>query len=224
MTPPTLDRAVVAERIAAARERVATLAAGRAVELVAVTKGFGPDAIAAAAAAGCGVIGENYAQELLSKRATIADTGVEVQFIGRLQTNKVRLLADVVTVWASIDRARLVAELAKRAAGARILAQVDATGEPGKGGCPPDAVADLVAMARAAGLVVDGLMTVGPTDADPARTRAAFATTRRLVDQLGLAVCSMGMSGDLAIAIEEGATQIRLGTALFGTRRREGPT
>lgn len=220
VTPGDVDPVAVAERVAATRERIAELADGREVELVAVTKGFGPDAITAAAAAGCTTIGENYAQELLAKREAITAAGVEVQFIGQLQTNKVRQLTDVVTVWASVDRPKLVAELARRAPEARVLVQVDATGEPGKGGCAADAVPALVDAAVGAGLDVAGLLTVGPTSADPDETRAAFATTRRLVDQLGLSVCSMGMSGDLAIAVEEGATQVRLGTALFGPRRR----
>jgi uncharacterized pyridoxal phosphate-containing UPF0001 family protein len=141
-----------------------------------------------------------------------------VHFIGRLQSNKVRQLAGVVDVWETIDRPALVTELARRAPGATILVQVNTTGEPGKGGCPPDDVAALVEAARAAGLVVDGLMTVGPTVGGAEAARPGFRTTRRLLDRLGLATCSMGMSDDLEAAIEEGATRVRLGTALFGPR------
>jgi pyridoxal phosphate enzyme (YggS family) len=190
----------------------------RPVEVMAVTKGFGPDAIVAAAAAGCRLIGENYAQELVTKAPTAAAAGVAVHAIGQLQTNKVRQLAGIVAVWESVDRPRLVAEIARRAPGATVLVQVDTSGEPGKGGCPPDAVGALVADAVAAGLHVDGLMTVGPTMGGPEAARAGFRVIRRLADDLGLATCSMGMSGDYEIAVEEGATRIRLGTALFGPR------
>ena len=184
-----------------------------------MTKGFGPDAVAAAAAAGCASIGENYAQELLAKAEAALAAGVAVHFIGRLQSNKVRLVADVVSVWESVDRPSIVDELARRAPGATILVQVAATGEPGKGGCPPGDVAALVARAGAAGLRVDGLMTVGPTEGGPEAARPAFRLVRRLADDLGLRSCSMGMSADLEVAVEEGATEVRLGTALFGPRQ-----
>lgn len=216
----TVDAELVARRVRSVRERIDGLSGGRPVELLAVTKGFGPDAIAAAAAAGCRAVGENYAQELLGKADAIAAHDVEVVFIGQLQTNKVRSLVGLVDVWASVDRPKLVTELARRAPGARILVQVDATGEPGKGGCPAADVPELVATARSQGLRVEGLMTVGPTNADPDGTRAAFVATRRLADELGVRTCSMGMSSDLALAIEAGATQVRLGTALFGDRPR----
>lgn len=186
--------------------------------MVAVTKGFGPDAVAAAAGAGCRLIGENYAQELLTKRAVLLDTGVTVHFVGRLQSNKVRLVAELVSVWETVDRPALVAELARRAPGATILIQVDPTGAPGKGGCAPDDVPDLVTHARGSALVVDGLMTVGPTVGGPEAARPGFRTVRRLVDELGLATCSMGMTDDLEIAVEEGSTRVRVGTALFGPR------
>jgi pyridoxal phosphate enzyme (YggS family) len=188
------------------------------VRILAVTKGFGTDAVAAAAAAGLDAIGENYAQELVTKAATAAEVGVAVHFIGQLQTNKVRQIAAAVGVWESVDRVRLVDEIARRAPGATVLIQVDATGEPGKGGCPVADVPDLVATARAAGLTVDGLMTVGPTTGGPEAARLPFRTVRRLADELGLATCSMGMSGDLEVAVEEGSTQVRVGTALFGPR------
>ena len=188
------------------------------VHVVAVTKGFEAWAIEAAVAAGCPVIGENYAQELAGKRAVIERSKPEVHFIGRLQTNKVRLVADLVDVWASIDRASVVDEVAKRAPSARVLIQVDTTGDPGKGGCPVAEVSSLVARARDRGLVVDGLMTVGPTDEPAEAARVGFRQVRGLVEDLGLAVCSMGMSGDLVVAVQEGSTEVRIGTALFGPR------
>ena len=96
--------------------------------------------------------------------------------------------------------------------------QVDTTGEPGKGGCPLDEVANLVAAANVAGLRVEGLMTVGPTEGGPAAARHGFRAVRALTTQLGLRVCSMGMTDDLEVAVEEGSTQVRVGTALFGWR------
>ncbi len=99
-----------------------------------------------------------------------------------------------------------------------MLIQVDTTGEPGKGGCTVGEVAALVERATERGLVVCGLMTVGPTGADSEAARPGFRRVRALVDDLGLAVCSMGMSDDLLVAVEEGSTEVRVGTALFGPR------
>lgn len=210
----------VAERVAAARERIAR-AGGNGVQIIAVTKGFGPEAISAAVQAGLVRIGENYAQELVPKveAARAAGCAFECHFIGHLQTNKVRSLAGVVDVWQTVDRSSAVQELAKRAgSGTRLLLQVNSTGEDAKAGCAPSEVERLVDEARSLGLQVEGLMTMGPTDEDPRRTRDAFRTTRALVDGLGLTECSMGMSGDLEIAVEEGATLVRIGRALFGDR------
>lgn len=188
------------------------------VSVVGVTKGFGADAVVAAVAAGCDAIGENYAQELLDKRATIERLGPEVHFIGQLQRNKVRQLAGVVDVWCSLDRASAIDEVAKRAPGARVLIQVDTTGDPAKGGCTVGEAAVLVERATERGLVVRGLMTVGPTGGDSEAARPGFRRVRELVDEVGLEVCSMGMSGDLVVAVEEGSTEVRVGTALFGPR------
>lgn len=191
---------------------------GADVDVLAVTKGFGPDAVSAAAAAGLRTIGENYAQELVTKAPTAAACGMAVHFIGQLQSNKVRQLAGLVDVWETVDRRRLVVEIARRAPGAIVLVQVDATGEQGKGGCPVAEVPGLVDVAREAGLRVAGLMTVGPTDGGPEAARPVFRAVRRLTDELGLGTCSMGMSGDLEVAVEEGSTEVRIGTALFGAR------
>jgi pyridoxal phosphate enzyme (YggS family) len=186
-----------------------------------VTKGFGSDAVAAVMAAGCTMIGENYAQELLAKLDELPATvpRPRVHFIGRLQSNKVRQLAAAVDVWESVDRASLLDEIARRRPGATVLLQVNSTGEAGKGGCPPVEVEALAARARNLDLDLDGLMTVGPTGGDPATTRRAFELTRRLTDALDLATCSMGMSGDLDLAVAAGSTRVRVGTALFGARR-----
>jgi uncharacterized pyridoxal phosphate-containing UPF0001 family protein len=164
------------------------------------------------------MIGENYAQELLDKRAVAQDAGLAIHFIGRLQSNKVRLVADAVAVWETVDRPSLVDEIARRGPGATVLIQVNATGEPNKGGCPPDDVRLLAERARAAGLMVDGLMTVGPTEGGAEAARPAFRVVRSLVDELGLVTCSMGMTDDLEVAVDERTTRVRLGTALFGPR------
>lgn len=191
--------------------------------MLAVTKGFGPEAIAAAAAAGCRCVGENYAQELLAKADAVRASGVGVHFIGRLQSNKVRPLAALVDVWETLDRVSLVDEVARRVPGARVLVQVDPTGEPDKGGCAPADAPALVTQASAAGLDVAGLMCVGPTTGGPETARPGFRLVRALVDDLGLSICSMGMTDDLEVAVEEGSSQVRVGTALFGVRRVKKP-
>lgn len=227
----SVDPSAVADAVDGIRQRIHALAGDRPVHLVAVTKGFGADAIVAAAAAGCTMVGESYGQELIAKVADLADlddladasdpvpaTRPAIHFIGQLQTNKVRQLVGIVDVWQTVDRVSLVDEIARRAAGATIMIQVNATGEPAKGGCHPSEVDELIVRARGAGLDVDGLMTIGPTSQNRADTAAAFATVRSLVDDHGLVSCSMGMSDDMDLAIEHGATHVRIGSAVFGAR------
>jgi len=202
------------------RERIAAAGGDDGVAVLAVTKGFGPDAIESALAAGCTAIGENYAQELIAKRD--AASRAEVHFIGQLQTNKVRQVAGLVDVYETVDRARLAHEIARRDPGARVLVQVDTSRDTprdsGKGGCPLAEVDALVAVVREARLDLLGLMTVGPTEGGAEAARPGFRETRAAVDRLGLSVCSMGMTDDLEVAVQEGSTQIRVGTALFGKR------
>jgi len=215
-----VDPAAVAASVAAVTARISELSWGRDVHLIAVTKGFGADAIEAAVGAGCTMIGENYAQELQHKMAALgADVAKpEVHFIGQLQTNKVRLVASLVDVWQTVDRPSVVAEITRRAPGATVFVQVNTTAETSKGGCSPDDTEALVERARTAGLVVSGLMTVGPTSGDQQQTADAFGELRALADRLGLDGCSMGMSGDYETAILHGATHVRIGSALFGAR------
>jgi len=186
-----------------------------------VTKTFGIEACLAAFAAGCPDVGENYTQEIVSKLGSV-DRPFGVHFIGQLQSNKIRQLAPIVSVYESVDRLSLVAELAKRVPGATVLIQVAAVAEPGKGGCALDAVPALVAAAQDAGLSVRGLMTVGPTHGGAESARQGFRAVRQLRDQLGLSVCSMGMTDDLEVAVQEGSTQVRIGSALFGERPPAG--
>mgnify|MGYP003337623964 FL=1 len=161
----------------------------------------------------------SYAQELLAKHDE-GSSALPVHFIGRVQTNKVRSLIDVVDVWQSVDRASVIDEIAKRATGPapRIFLQVNTSGEESKSGCAPGELDALVERARDRGLVLDGLMTIGPTSGEPVATRKAFRLLRRLANDHGLAQCSMGMTGDLEIAVEEGSTMVRVGSALFGPR------
>ena len=207
---------LVAERLAHVHDRIAT-AGGVGVTVLPVTKTFGIEACWAAVRAGCSAVGENYAQEVVHKLGGVQHS-FGVHFIGQLQTNKVRQLAPIVTVYETVDRPSLVTELAKRVPGAEVLVQVASLSEPGKGGCPIGQVPELVAAAQLAGLSVRGLMTVGPTVGGPEAARPGFRAVRRLLDSLGLAVCSMGMTGDLEAAVQEGATQVRVGSALFGER------
>ncbi len=212
----TLDPQLVTDRLAAVRARLNAVG-GHSVKILAVTKGFGPEALVIAGHLGLHDVGENYAQELIAKLHPVRPTGLRVHFVGRLQTNKVASLAAVVDVWQSIDRTALVDSLAKRVPGARAFVQVNVSEEPQKGGCPMDQAEALVAYSRAAGLDVVGLMTVGKAG-EPADIAAGFRWLRATADRMDLAECSMGMSGDLEIAVREGATMVRVGSALFGDR------
>ncbi len=209
----------VAERLAIVQGRIDS-AGGRSVEVVAVTKTWGVEAVHAAVRAGCHSIGESYAQEMVAKLADESPRRYQVRFIGRLQTNKVRALVGLVDVFETVDRESLIVELARRAPSSRVLIQVATLDEPGKGGCPLDHVDHIVDVALAAGLAVEGLMTVGPTEGGAEAARPGFRAVRRAVDRLGLDVCSMGMSADLEVAVQEGSTEVRMGSALFGSRPR----
>jgi pyridoxal phosphate enzyme (YggS family) len=209
----------VADRLAAVRERVAEAAgrAGRpasAVKLVVVTKGVAPPVMQAALDAGATDLGENRAQELLAKAPDLK-TRPTWHFIGRLQRNKVASLAPLVDLWQSVDRLELGRAIAGRAPGAAVLAEVNVADDPAKAGVPPDDAPALVDGLRSAGLAVGGLMTIPAAGGDP---RPAFARLTALADRLGLAEVSMGMSDDFEVAVEEGATIVRVGRAIFGPR------
>jgi pyridoxal phosphate enzyme (YggS family) len=180
-----------------------------------VSKGHPAEACRAAVDAGLVQLGENRAQELLAKAPAVP--GARWHFIGRLQTNKVRAIAEHVDLWESVDRIEVVDELARRRAGARILVQVNISDEPQKGGCRVEDTASLVGRARDAGLEVLGLMGVAAAG-PPESARPAFRRLVRLADDLALPERSIGMSGDLEVAVQEGSTMVRVGTALFGAR------
>jgi pyridoxal phosphate enzyme (YggS family) len=215
------SRASIEARLARVRDRIA--AAGGNVDeitVVAVTKSFGAREVAGAIDAGLRDVGENYAQELRAKIGELdpaTRAAARWHFIGRLQTNKVRTIAAHVALWQSVDRPELAAEIAKRAHHAAVLVQVNVSDEMQKGGCTPDEAADLVRRCHDLGLVVGGLMCVGPTG-PPEAARVAFRSLASLADRLGLQERSMGMTDDLEVAVREGSTMVRVGTALFGDR------
>jgi len=216
----------VTAQVAAACER-----AGRSpaeVTIVAVSKTQPADAVRAVRAAGATDLGENYAQELVAKAAELAgDPGLRWHFIGRLQRNKVRMVAGRVALIHAVDGVELAEEIGKRAgaAGQPILLAVNLGGEATKGGISAEAAPAIArAIAAIAGTSLDGLMTMPPPADDPEASRPAFSALRalrdRLADELGrpLPVLSMGMSHDFAVAIACGATHVRIGTAIFGSR------
>ena len=213
--PPSFADGRVAASLAVVRQRIARAGGdSESVRVVAVTKGFGPEAVAAARGAGLTDVGENYAAEILSKAPGPA--GTCWHFLGAVQRNKVRSLAPLVDVWQAVTRLVEGARIAQCAPGARVLIQVDYTGLPGRNGCAPDAAPELARALMDLDLHVQGLMTVAPPGVPEAD--AAFHSLRRLADALGLAECSMGMSEDLEAAIAAGSTMVRIGRALFGDR------
>jgi pyridoxal phosphate enzyme (YggS family) len=207
----------VAAAVADVRDRLAAAArrSGRepdAVRLVAVTKGVGVPRIRQALAAGVADLGESRAQELLGKAPELTGREVSWHFVGRLQRNKVGALAPLISLWHSVDRAELGETIARRAPGASVLVEVNVAGDPDKAGCEPAAAPALVEELDRLGLAVEGLMTVPEFGADP---RPAFGALRELGTRLGLPELSMGMSEDFEAAVEEGATIVRVGRALF---------
>jgi PLP dependent protein len=209
----------VTANVEAVRRRIADAGGEGRVRLVAVTKGFGADAVDAVVRAGVNDVGESYAQELVAKASQVTTSDLRWHFVGRVQTNKVRALLPLVDVWQSVDRAAVGDEIARRAPGATVLVQVNVSDEPQKGGCHPDETAALVAHLRGAGVVVTGLMAVGR--AGPAEVvRPGFRLLSQIADDLGLRERSMGMTDDLEVAVEEGSTMVRIGRALFGDRPR----
>ena len=212
---------------AAIQDRQRTAGLSQAVSIVAVTKGHGPEAVRAAASVGLSVVGENRVQEALAKQEAAVGVPVRWHLIGSLQRNKVRHAAGRFELIHSIDRADLATELNQRTAAEatqRVLVQVNCSAEPQKGGVEPEGLPELLdTIARLPRLAVDGLMTMAALTADVGEQRRAFSLLRSLRDAAvarGHAgpELSMGMSGDYLVAVEEGATMVRLGTLLFGER------
>jgi len=231
----------IAENLTDVRRRI-TAAAHRAnrnpatVSLVAVSKTVSPDAIREAASTGQRLFGENRVQEAAAKVDALGDLPLEWHLIGHLQGNKVRKAVAKFACIESVDRIDLVRKLdaAARDAGCRpsVLVQVDLAQEPTKFGSPVEHVRDVVAEAHRAGaLILRGLMTVPPYPESPEDSRPWFRRLRELRDELvaagvpqdALRELSMGMSHDFEVAIEEGATIVRIGTAIFGERPGTAP-
>jgi pyridoxal phosphate enzyme (YggS family) len=220
----------IAERWRSVEANVAAACAraGRArgdITIVAVSKTHPAAAVADAIAAGATDFGENYAQELADKRAAI--TGARWHFIGRLQRNKAKDAAVLGCAVDSVDSLALAEALDQRARSLgrtlELLVQVNVDREPQKAGALPEAVPELFTRIRALPAVdVRGLMAIPRDNADAEQVRPAFAALRMLATQLALPELSMGMSDDLEVAVEEGATMVRVGTAIFGSRPARG--
>lgn len=216
----------VSAKIAAAAER-----AGRepsSVTLIAVSKTHPYEAIAQVAAAGARDFGENYVQELVDKQRQPGAELLRWHYIGHLQRNKAKLIAGKVALIHAVDSVALGAELARRTAAPQpVLAAVNLGGEASKSGTDEaGAEALCTGLAALASLRLVGLMTMPPPAEDPEAVRPVFralaALRTRLEQRLGAALpyLSMGMSGDYEVAISEGATHVRVGTAIFGERAR----
>lgn len=225
----------VRDNIALVREEIARAAAkaGRSpaeVRLLAVTKTVDDDRIREAIAAGVDLVGENYVQEA-RRKIDLLGRSLPWHFIGHLQTNKAKYAVRLFDLIHSVDRVELARELDRRAAAAGvtlgILVEVNVSGEATKSGVPaPQAPALVRALAELPGLSVRGLMTMPPWFDDPEEARPHFAALRRLAEEIRRerieGVCmeelSMGMTNDYPVAVEEGATIVRIGRAIFGER------
>jgi PLP dependent protein len=214
------------------RIRSAAIAAGRdpnSVTLVAVTKAKTAESVRLAATAGVTDFGENYLQEAVGKMDQLADLRLKWHFIGGIQSNKTRTIAERFDWVQSVDRFSVARRLSEQrpfhAQPLNVCIQVALVPEPTKGGVAPDALAELAtAIAGLPRLKLRGLMCVPPPQPDVAAERAVFARLRMALEDLNarglkLDTLSMGMSGDFEAAIAEGATFVRVGTALFGTRQ-----
>ena len=240
MIDPGLSRSI-ADNLAAVRSRIERAAArsGRpasSIRLVAISKTFGADHVRAARAAGQIDFGENKVQEALDKREALADLDVRWHLVGHLQSNKAKKAAGAFALIHSVDGADLLLRLdrAARELGQSVdaLVQVDLAGEATKfGAAPADLPAVFDAASRAAHLRIVGLMLLPPWSEDPEETRPYFRRLRQLREEwlargtpaAMLAELSMGMSHDFEVAIEEGATLVRVGTAVFGPRSASAP-
>lgn len=227
---------VIADNIEQIRERIkkAALDRGRSpenVRLVAVTKTVSPEQIRKAAEAGLDCFGENYIQEADKKIKALADTGVSWHFIGHLQSNKAKYAVRLFDLIHSVDSLKLAKELNRQASGhgkiQKILIQVNLAGEQTKSGAGKQAAVELISdIARLENLSVQGLMTLPPFFDAPETVRPYFRQLADLRDEIAaknianvkMAELSMGMTGDFETAIEEGATLVRIGTAIFGER------
>jgi pyridoxal phosphate enzyme (YggS family) len=218
---------VIVENIARVEERIfaACVRAGRRredVTLVAVTKVFPVDAIRQAYAAGLRDFGENYIQEFEGKFPLVQDLAdARFHFIGHLQANKTRKACELFSVIQTVDSPKIARRLNEAGKPLGVFLEVKLSEEEAKHGAAPDELPALIEAVRGCEhLILRGLMTMPPWSADPEAPRPYFQRLRKLAEAHGLGELSMGMSNDFETAIEEGATLIRVGTALFGKRVR----
>ena len=216
----------LAERLDLVRNRIERACAGSgrdpaSVRLLAVTKIFGPEVIREAWAVGLREFGENYVQEMERKAPAVADLeGARFHLIGHLQSNKTKKAAQLFSAIDSLDSVKLVTRLDAEAVPLDVTIEVKLSAEDAKTGADVAALDELGAtIRRSRNLTLRGLMTVPPWSEDVDLSRPYFASLRELAAAHGIAELSMGMSHDLEVAIEEGATWVRVGTALFGSRR-----
>ncbi len=226
---------MVADSIHDIRRRIsaACVRAGRDasdVTLIAVAKTFGSDAVRAAVHAGVADIGENYVQEFARKRDELPDEAIRWHFIGHLQRNKVKSVVGHAALIHAVDSVRLAVEIGRLATARgivqEVLVEVNTSGEGSKFGCAPEGAVRLVQeIVLVEGVRLSGLMTIGPFLPEAESSRPAFRTLARLREELRAAGVeaphlSMGMTNDFEVAIEEGSTMIRIGTAIFGRRTK----
>ena len=224
---------IIISRVQAIKIELAALAGGRPVRLVAVGKGHPTAVLREAFAGGADAFGENYVQEALAKQAELRDLRIEWHFIGPLQSNKTRAVAEHFDWVHSVDGVRLAERLSQQRPLLRgplqVCLQVNVSGESSKSGVSPHELPALAhAVAQLPGLALRGLMGIPEPSADPDLLRARFRMLRLLRDDLvrdglGLDTLSMGMSADYPLAIAEGATLVRIGSALFGARPPKSP-
>jgi pyridoxal phosphate enzyme (YggS family) len=228
-----LSEREIADRLEAVRERIVAAARRanrdpKSVRLVLATKTQPPDALRAACRAGARDFGENYVQEAIAKRDALGDLpGLRWHLIGHLQTNKARAAAESFDLIQTLDSVRLADALARARPSppVRVLVEVNLGGETSKSGVAPQHAEGLITETRDK-VEIAGLMTIPPPAESPDRARTYFARLRELRDRLaastGLALSelSMGMTDDFEVAIEEGATIVRVGRAVFGERTR----
>jgi len=225
MQATALDTKALKERIEQVEERIekALARSGRKrheVTLVAVTKTFPATVIRAAHELGLRDFGENYVQEWERKRSELGELpGARLHFIGHLQSNKARRAAELFDVIHTVDTVRLANRLSQYGRRLPVMIEVKLSPEATKAGVAPEALPELVDCIRAQpNLQLIGLMTMPPWSDDPEASRPYFARLRELAERFGLPCLSMGMSHDFEVAIEEGATHIRVGSAIFGPR------
>ncbi len=200
------------------------------VTLSVASKTVAPEILNYAHSKGIEVMGENKVQELLSKWDNL-DKSIDMQFIGRLQSNKVKYIVDKVSLIQSVDSLKLAGEISKRSNAIGkvmpVLVEINVGGEDSKGGITPESAYEFIDEIKAfSGISVKGLMTIGPLSSQLSQNFEFFSKMHQLfvdirtkkVDNVSMEILSMGMSGDFERAILEGSTQVRIGSALFGPR------